>query len=251
MRAEPKIVTAGLARPDTASKPSKNSSAMRASCSRSAPSSLWRRRRSSNLERALEVGGRHRDREEHGEPDVDRACGAPLGGRPLVVRRSRRVLALAPSTPELEAAEDEDDDEDGVRMPEGERDEPCEADRPERRVHGRDSPSSVERHDRNQIEEVEEESGKGERYEEVRVDGFADAPDGHRSERSEDGPGKSDPRFLPRVVRHLFHADDRSEERNEERCRRGHALAPELEDMAELVHQDQEDEADAESGRGH
>src|SRR6186997_736548 len=117
MRAEPKIVTAGLARPETASKPSRNSSAMRETCSRSAPSSLCRSRRSSKLERALDVGGRHRDCEEDGEPDVDRACRDPLGSRHLVVRRAGRVLALAPAAPELEAAEDEDDDQHRIRVP--------------------------------------------------------------------------------------------------------------------------------------
>src|SRR3954464_13601684 len=92
MRAEPKIVTAGLASAETASNPSKNSSAILVTCSRSAPSSLRRASRSSKLERALEVGGRHRDCKGGGKPDVHGSGREPLGGRHLVVRRSRRPL---------------------------------------------------------------------------------------------------------------------------------------------------------------
>ena len=72
------------------------------------------------------------------------------------------------------------------------------------------------------------------------------APDDHRAEGAEDRAGERDARFLPGIRRHLLHPDDGAEEGDEERRRSRHALAAELEDVAELVHEDQKDEADGE-----
>src|SRR3712207_7444944 len=51
---------------------------------------------------------------------------------------------------------------------------------------------------------------------------------------------------LFRSVRHLLHSHDRAKERDEERGRGGDALAPEVEDMAELEDEEKKEEADRE-----
>jgi hypothetical protein len=48
-------------------------------------------------------------------------------------------------------------------------------------------------------------------------------------------------------VRELLHPDDGAEEGDEEGRRGRHALAAELEDVAELVHEEKQDEADREA----
>ena len=131
-------------------------------------------------------------------------------------------------------------------MPEGERDEPGQAHGPERRVDSGHGAASVERNDGEQVEEVEEEAREGERDQKRGVERLAEAPDDHRAEGAEDRPGERDARFLPGIRRHLLHPDDGAEEGDEERRRSRHALAAELEDVAELVHEDQKDEADGE-----
>ena len=90
-------VTAGLASSETASNPSKNSSAMRPTCVRSAPSSLWRSAGRPSSEGALDVCRGHRHGEEHGEADVHGAGREPVRRRHLVVLRGRGIVALAPA----------------------------------------------------------------------------------------------------------------------------------------------------------
>ena len=166
--------------------------------------------------------------------------------RHLVVQGGRRGVTLPPAAPELDGADNQDQDEDRVRVPEGERDEPGQAHGPERRVDSGHGAASVERNDGEQIEEVEEEAREGERDQKRGVERLAEAPDDHRAEGAEDRAGERDARFLPGIRRHLLHPDDGPEEGDEERRRSRHALAAELEDVAELVHEDEKDEADGE-----
>ena len=60
------------------------------------------------------------------------------------------------------------------------------------------------------------------------------------------GPARAT-RLAPDVVRHLLHAHDRSEERDEERRRGRDALASQLDDVAQLVHEQEQHEADREA----
>src|SRR5918995_752143 len=107
MRAEPKIETAGLGIFATASKPLVNSSAIRRTRRRSAPSSLSRRRRSSTgcLQVLVDVACAHREDEERGEAEVNRADREALPRLYAVVGRPLGVLALLPASPDLEAAQ--------------------------------------------------------------------------------------------------------------------------------------------------
>ena len=107
-------------------------------------------------------------------------------------------------------------------------------------------PTAVERHDRDQVEEIEEEADEGERDEEIGARRLAGDPAYGGADGAEDRPGECDARLLPGVVRELPHPDHRTEERDEQRSARRHALAPELEDVAELVDEDQEHEPDRE-----
>jgi hypothetical protein len=68
------------------------------------------------------VGGRHRDCEEDGEPDVHGSGREALRRCHLVVQGSARGVAFAPAAPELGGADNQDEDEDAVRVPEGEGD---------------------------------------------------------------------------------------------------------------------------------
>ena len=87
-------------------------------------------------------------------------------------------------------------------------------------------------HDRQEIEQVQEEPGEGERDEELRVDRFAGSPDSGRAEAAEDGPRHGDPGFPPGVVGQLLHAHHCAQERDEEWRRSGDALVSQLDHVS-------------------
>jgi hypothetical protein len=105
---------------------------------------------------------------------------------------------------------------------------------------------SVEGNDRDEVEEVQEEAHEREPHQHVRPGGFGRDPADRRASRAEQRAGERNLGLLPGVVGKLLHPDDRAEERDEQRRARPDALPPELEDVAELVHQDEEHESDRE-----
>ena len=82
-----------------------------------------------------------------------------------------------PATPELEPAENEDEEEDRIRAVELERHEPAQAERPDRGMQRRHGAAAVQRDDRQEVEEVDQEADERHRLEEVRVVHGAQAPD--------------------------------------------------------------------------
>ena len=87
---------------------------------------------------------------------------------------------------------------------------------------------------------------KASAIEQLRVEVLAETPDGGGAEPAEDRPGDRHLRLRPGVVGQLLQRDQRAEEGDEHRRRDGEALAPRLEHVAELVHEQQQDEADRE-----
>ena len=104
-------------------------------------------------------------------PVITRRCGVDA-----VVRLVLRLVAVLPAPPRLEPAEDEDQDQDRVRRQDRQPEQQHEADDPERGVDRRDDAAAVERRDRRQVEEVEEEAGERERDEQVGVERTRRAP---------------------------------------------------------------------------
>ncbi len=126
-----------------------------------------------------------------GQRDVGGADEEAPAARDRVVRAGGLALAAAPAVPGLQAPEQEDDQEDRVRAKEEEAGQGGEAGDPERRVDGRHGPAAVERHDRQEVEQVEEEADVGRGQQEVRAGGPADQAHGQRAERPEHRPGEA------------------------------------------------------------
>ena len=107
--------------------------------------------------------------------------------------------------------------------------------------------AAVEEPDRDQVEQVEEEAGEA-RAPAAGRSPVADAdPERDRSRgAARDRPGERDEPVLPGAER-AADRDERAEERDEHRQRGLVALPPRLDEVAELVDEDQRDEADAEA----
>src|SRR6266511_1110079 len=188
----------------------------------------------------------HGHDEECSQSEIDRRDRRALPRPHAVVLLELWSVARAPALPGLHPSSDEDDQQDRVGEEVRERREPDEPDQPHRRMERSDGAAAVERDDRQQVEQVDQEPDEGERLQEPRVHRHADRPDRRRARGSEQGAGERDLSLLPGVLRHLLHADERSEEGNEERGRCGDPLPAELEHVADLVHEDQADEPEAE-----
>ena len=102
----------------------------------------------------------------------------------------------------------------------------------------------VEKADRDQVEQVDQEAEVGERLQELGVDRLADDPERRGADGAQHRPGERDPGQPPR--RQLLRPErhERSEEGHEDRPVRVQAQPPRLDEVAELVDQDQGDEAD-------
>ena len=155
-------------------------------------------------------------------------------------------MARLPALPELHRREDEDQDQNPVGPVDDERQQRDEAEHPQGRVDRRDDPPAVEWHDRQQVEQVDEEPEEGDRLQAVRVLGCGDRVDAERTERTEQRSGDRQLELLPGALRMLLQEDARPEERNEERRADGQALAFRLEPVTHLVDEDQPDQSDAE-----
>ena len=119
-----------------------------------------------------------------------------------------------------------------------------EPDDPERGMDRRDDPAAVERRDRREVEEVEEEAGEGQRDEQLGVEVLAEAPDGRGAEAAEDRARDRDLRLVPGVVGQLLQHDHRAEKGDEHRRRDRQPLPLGLEDVAQLVDEQEHHEAD-------
>ena len=124
-------------------------------------------------------------------------------------------------------------------------DQPAEAGEPHPRGHRGHRAAAVERDDREQVEEVQEEAGERERAPQVVAGRVPDQDAGGRADAAEDRSGEPDPRLGERVVTERAGADHRAEERDEHRRARLDAFAPQLDHVADLVDEEQHDEADA------
>ena len=105
---------------------------------------------------------------------------------------------------------------------------------------------AVEERDRHEVDQVEHEAGVGERAQEVGVhrDGRGEAPRGR--DPSYDRPRQRDPGVHPGVEAHVAERDVRAEERDEDRQLRIEPEPLRLDVVAELVDEDEQDDADAE-----
>ena len=107
--------------------------------------------------------------------------------------------------------------------------------------------AAVEKPDRDQVEEVEEEAGVGEREQQVRADGVPVDEAGERGDPAGDRPGDRDEGVAPGIEGLVAQGDVRAEERDEHRQLRVQPLPARLDVVAELVDEDEEHEADAEA----
>ena len=110
----------------------------------------------------------------------------------------------------------------------------------------RGDPAAVERHDGDQVEQVDEEAGEGEREQELGVLLLPDDPDDGAAEAADDRPGEGDERLAPGVQRVLLEQDRGAQEGDEHRRAHVQALTSGLEVVAELVDEQQQDETDRE-----
>src|SRR5919201_3885768 len=155
-RAEPNIVTAGRSICATASKPCKNSFAIRLTSARTSRSlariRLSSKRRGSEAVRDMRLV--HSEHEQRCQAEVGERHGCALPRQDAIVRAGDRIAAHLPAAVELHRGEDEDEDEDRVRPQDHKAGEPEQTDEPQRRVERGDRAAAVERHDRQQVEEV-------------------------------------------------------------------------------------------------
>ena len=108
-----------------------------------------------------------------------------------------------------------------------------------------DDGPAVEEADREQVERVEQEADVGEHDEPRRVVRRADRPDRRRAEAADERACEGDERAPPGRDSLLARRDEGAEARDEGRERHRNSLPPRLEDVTELVHEDQQDEARA------
>src|SRR6266511_5780698 len=201
MRAEPKIVTAGRSILSTASKPSRNSSAIEATCfSRSTAFSSAERIRLSSIKAALlEVAGHvrrvHAEHEEHCETEVEHSDDHALVWLDLVVLLHLGKAPSLPPAPELRGGEDQDDDQDRVRPVEDEAQQGKEAHQPENGMQRGADAAPVQRNDGEQVEEVDEEAEKGKRLQRPGVEGDSREVDRERSGRAQQRARDREPRL--------------------------------------------------------
>ena len=185
-----------------------------------------------------------RDEREVDEPDERAVAAAHL------VVRARLVAAAAPARPapvDVEGADEGDDEDDRVGEGERERDDRAEADEPHPRRQRGHRAAAVERGHRQQVEEVQEEAGEGQR----RATGRCPSPRrsaGTRRRRSVPRIGPARPTrasasaLPPSDLAHTTRAQEGDEDR-----RAGlDALAAQRDDVAHLVDEEQHDEADGE-----
>src|SRR5919106_2354888 len=114
IRADPKTVAAGRSICSTKAKPTRNSSAIRPTSPAKRPS-CSRIRRSSKLERLLDVRLQHPDGEQRGKPEVGDPDRGPLPRLDPVVPGRGSVMPPVPAIPELESADDHDEQQDRAR----------------------------------------------------------------------------------------------------------------------------------------
>ena len=126
------------------------------------------------------------------------------------------------------------------------RDEEAVADEPHPRRQRRHRAAAVERQHRQQVEQVEEEAHERERLEQL-VAGEREEPERDQAaERAEHGARQAHARLGGGVLGHLLHRHERAHEGDEHRRGGLDALAPQLDHVAHLVHEQQQHEAHAE-----
>src|ERR671931_138536 len=106
---------------------------------------------------------------------------------------------------------------------------------------GDDSPA-VEGHDRQQVEEVDEEAEERYRLQAVRVFGRAHHVDGEGAERAEERPGDCELELAPGALGMLLQEDARAEEGEKEGRVEGRPWALARERWPHLVEKDHPDE---------
>src|SRR5581483_1365338 len=106
--------------------------------------------------------------------------------------------------------------------------------------------AAVEEADGDEVEQVEEETGVAQLLQKLRVRRLARAPDGGSPGRPDQRARERDPGVLPRVEPLAADGHERAQEGDEDRQRRVQSLPSRLQVVAHLVHEDEEDEADAE-----
>src|SRR5215210_4027489 len=200
----------------------------------------------SALEVALDVARVHAEHEERRKHEVSDRRHHALPWLDLVIRLRLGGAPVLPAPPELEPDHEHDDDQERIRRQEQEADEADEAQHPDVRMDRGCDAAAVQRNDRDQVEEVDEKPGEGECEEELGVLLLADEPDDGGTQAADYRAGEGDERLPPGVQRVLLQQDRRAEERDEHGRTDVEPLPPRLEIVAELVHEEQEDEADGE-----
>src|SRR6266511_610674 len=246
IRAEPNMATAGRSILSTSAKPARNSSAISSTASAGSARSVSRMRRSSTSEVPWDVRVLHPEHEQRRQTEVQERDHDALPGKHAVVLLGFGVAAHLPAAPRLHPADDQDQDQDRIRADDDQHDHRCKSQRDDGWMNGDGDPSPVERQERDEVEQVDEEAEKRQRDKWPRVVVRADCPDGRRSERAEDRACDSVERFVPSALRHAFHLDCRAEKRDEERRADRQSLSLRLEHVAHLVDEEEHDEADPE-----
>ena len=154
-------------------------------------------------ERARQVGGVHARRPAarsgpgRRRPPARGRAADPVVGARLRARRAARASSGGRSRSPAKTRIRQDD---RVGEHERQRDQRREPDEPHPRRHRRHRPAAVERHDRQQVEQVQEEPGEGQRPPEVVAGGVPDQDARGRADAAEDRAGQADARLGERVV---------------------------------------------------
>ena len=216
------------------------SSILHASCFPSARRFLLQYARRKRLQRP--VGDPHAQCEQRDQSEV----GCPH--RQASVRGDIEVTLPRPAdrATQSEQPEQQDQEQDWRVRHEEHRDAHRVSDDPDPAADHADDSTAVQRADRDQVEQVDQETRRRQRVPEQRSRGPADDQADQRADAAQHRPADADQRLDVGIAGQALHGDDRPDEGDEHRRAGVNALLPHDHDVAHLVHEDQQDEADRE-----
>src|SRR5437899_1822556 len=185
-------------------------------------------------------------RKRRDETDDERRVGE-RDQRALAARQS--VVAghgVAPATHERPEADHQHEEEHGRSGHEQRGDADGIADHPGGTREGARDSAAVERRHRDEVEQVQQDRGVPERHQEPLLERESGGEHRPRRDGAHDRARHRDPRLDAGVPGPAVHRDEGADERNEHGRARRNALDPQRDRVADLVDEDQQDEADGE-----
>src|SRR4051812_14988453 len=190
----------------------------------------------------LKLGDVHAGNQRGDEPQVGNGHDDSLPRGELEV--ATLLVGLAPKKKkDARQRHDQHEDEDEIRTVPGEPTEDGNAGQPEPWRKGGRNAAAIELADGNEIEEIQEVAGVGERDEERGIELLAQRVTDERAEGAQQGAANSDPGLNPRIAWRLLERDESTHERDEHRGAHFQAEMAGGDEMPALVDEEEDNEA--------